>query len=640
MDSRQVIARFEAERQALALMDHPNIARVLDAGTTDTGRPYFVMELVKGIPLTDYCDRHRLRTQERLDLFVSVCQAVQHAHQKGIIHRDLKPSNVLVAVHDVTPVVKVIDFGIAKATGRQLTERTIYTGLAQLVGTPMYMSPEQAGQSSLDVDTRSDIYSLGVLLYELLTGTTPFESETLRQAGYDEMRRIIREEEPPKPSTRLSTLGKAALSTVCQRRGIEPRKFGQLFRGELDWVVMKALEKDRNRRYESASSLAADVRRYLNDESVEASPPSTALRLRRWGRRHRHLVGVTALFLTLAIVGLAVSAPLFWREKEQTRKALAEARANHNRAEAQRQRAETNFREAFWAVENLLCAFDPDRSSQPVSVAELRQWQTEMTLRFLAPFCEDPSDEPAVRQQKGAAYVHTGRVYQVLAERDKAQKAFRHAAAVFGRLVQDFPENPTYTRELGTALHILAEDLYQAGRIPEANAYYSQAIGVFREAVRNHPTDSKTAATLAYCLCLCFSPELRDPRIAGESARMAVELDPHNPIAWVALGVAYYRTGQWDAAEGAFHEALRKREFPRRVGRTPALTAFFLAMAQWQCGRQEEARKAYQQAVRRMETSFLARDYLARTIQAEAAALLGIHEPPTAKAKEDTRRKE
>src|SRR5208282_2136581 len=234
-----VIARFEAERQALALMDHPNIARVIDAGETSSGRPHFVMELVKGVPITDYCDQSRLTTRERLALFTHVCHAVQHAHHKGIIHRDLKPSNVMVTLHDGAPVVKVIDFGVAKALGQQLTDKTLYTGFAQMVGTPLYVSPEQAGMSGLDVDTRSDVYSLGVLLYELLTGTTPFDKERLRAVGYDEMRRIIREEEPPRPSTRLSTLG-AAAATVSERRQTDPRLLSRLFRGELDWIVMKA----------------------------------------------------------------------------------------------------------------------------------------------------------------------------------------------------------------------------------------------------------------------------------------------------------------------------------------------------------------------------------------------------------------
>ncbi|HJZ59374.1 MAG TPA: serine/threonine-protein kinase, partial [Gemmataceae bacterium] len=271
MDTRQVVARFEAERQALAIMDHPNIAKVLDAGATDAGRPYFVMELVRGVPVTRFCDDRRLTARERLVLFVSVCQAVQHAHQKGVIHRDLKPSNVLVTLHDGRPVPKVIDFGIAKALGQQLTDKTLFTGYAQMIGTPLYMSPEQAELSGLDVDTRSDIYSLGVLLYELLTGTTPLDGERLRGLGYDELRRVILTEEPPKPSTRISTLGAAAV-TVSANRQSDPKRLGQAVRGELDWIVMKALEKDRNRRYETANSLALDVQRYLADEPVMAGP--------------------------------------------------------------------------------------------------------------------------------------------------------------------------------------------------------------------------------------------------------------------------------------------------------------------------------------------------------------------------------
>ncbi|MEX2307377.1 MAG: protein kinase [Pirellulales bacterium] len=345
MDTRQVIARFEAERQALALMDHTNIARVLDAGATATGRPYFVMELVRGIPITDFCDQNHLSVSERLQLFVHICQAVQHAHQKGIIHRDIKPSNVLVTRHDGAPVVKIIDFGVAKATGQQLTEKTLFTNFAQMIGTPLYMSPEQAELSSLDIDTRSDIYSLGVLLYELLTGTTPFDREQLQQASYDEIRRIIREEEPARPSTRISTL-QAAATTVSVNRKSDPKRLSQLFRGELDWIVMKALEKDRNRRYDTASAFAADVLRYLNDEPVQACPPSALYRMRKFARRNKAALAtasVMAVGVLVAVLALAVSRKLIADKAKQletnnydTRIALAErelATGNVGRAE-------------------------------------------------------------------------------------------------------------------------------------------------------------------------------------------------------------------------------------------------------------------------------------------------------------------
>ena len=304
MDTRQVVARFEAERQALALMDHPHIARVLDVGATEVGRPYFVMELVRGVPITDYCDSNSLSTRERLSLFLQVCNAVQHAHTKGVIHRDLKPTNVLVTLADGVAVPKVIDFGVAKATQARLTDKTFFTEFPQLIGTPAYMSPEQAGMTGLDVDTRSDVYSLGVLLYELLTGTTPFDAQELRSKAYGEIQRIIREVEPPRPSTRLSTLGDA-LGQTAARRSSDPAKLGRMIRGDLDWVVMKCLEKDRTRRYETADGLARDIGRHLRDEPVDASPPGASFRLRKFIRRNRARVAAAGLVLAALLAGMA-----------------------------------------------------------------------------------------------------------------------------------------------------------------------------------------------------------------------------------------------------------------------------------------------------------------------------------------------
>jgi eukaryotic-like serine/threonine-protein kinase len=333
MDSQQIIARFEAERQALALMDHPNIARVLDAGATEAGRPYFVMELVKGVPITRYCDEHHLTPKERLELFVPVCQAVQHAHQQGIIHRDIKPSNVMVCLYDGQPIPKVIDFGIAKATDSRLTEKTLFTELGQVVGTLEYMSPEQAELNQIDIDTRSDIYSLGVLLYELLTGTTPLERKRFKMAAFLEVLRLIREEESPRPSMRLSTTEE--LPSIAANRGVEPKNLRGLVRGELDWIVMKALEKSRNRRYETASAFAADVQRFLHDEPVQACPPSRIYRLRKFARRNRLALAVTAVVAAaLATVGVAlIISEMRVREEQQLRE-----RALNDKLEAQVQR--------------------------------------------------------------------------------------------------------------------------------------------------------------------------------------------------------------------------------------------------------------------------------------------------------------
>jgi eukaryotic-like serine/threonine-protein kinase len=332
MDTKAVLARFEAERQALALMDHPNIAKILDGGVHES-RPFFVMELVKGTPITEFCDARKLTPQQRLELFVPVCNAIQHAHQKGIIHRDIKPSNVLIALYDDKPVVKVIDFGVAKATGGTLTEKTIDTGFGGIVGTPQYMSPEQATFNNLDIDTRTDVYALGVLLYELLAGSPPFARAELEKRGLLEILRVVREEEPPRPSTKLST--SEARPSISANRSIEPAQLNRLLKGELDWIVMRALEKDRTRRYDTANGFAADVQRYLSGEQVQAVPPSLGYRLRKAYRRNKAAVWVSTAFSLLMTVGVAVASILAVRARD----AEVMAKSERDTAEAERSKA-------------------------------------------------------------------------------------------------------------------------------------------------------------------------------------------------------------------------------------------------------------------------------------------------------------
>ncbi|MEP6670433.1 MAG: protein kinase, partial [Chthoniobacter sp.] len=356
MDTKEVIARFEQERQALAMMDHPNIAKVLDAGATQFGRPFFVMELVRGVIITEYCDEQQLSTRHRIELFITVCQAVQHAHQKGIIHRDLKPSNVLVTMNDGKAVPKVIDFGVAKATQGRLTEQTVYTQFQQMIGTPLYMSPEQAEMTSLDIDTRSDIYSLGVLLYELLTGYTPIAKDTLARAGMDEIRRIIREVDPPRPSMRMKTLDGAAMTTAAQRRNTEPAKLPGTLRDDIDWIVMKCLEKDRSRRYDTANGLALDLERHLRNEVVIARPPTAGYLLSKLVRRNQLAFAAGTAIVASLVIGLAASlwqavrATRAEREQSQLRavavQALEGEKAQRTQAEAERQRAEINSEKA------------------------------------------------------------------------------------------------------------------------------------------------------------------------------------------------------------------------------------------------------------------------------------------------------
>jgi serine/threonine protein kinase len=488
MDTREIIARFEAERQALALMDHPNIAKVLDAGQTDSGRPYFVMDLVRGLPITTYCDQSHLSARERLELFVHVCQAVQHAHQKGIIHRDLKPSNILVTEQGGAPLVKVIDFGVAKALGQQLTEKTLYTGFAQMIGTPMYMSPEQTALSNVDVDTRSDIYSLGVMLYELLTGTTPFDRERFRGAGYEEVCRIIREEEPVKPSTRISTLGQAA-TTVSLKRKSDPKGLSRLFRRELDWIVMKALEKDRNRRYETASALAADLQHYLHDEPVLACPPSASYQFRKLARRHKR--GLVAAGLVCGLLAVAVVVLLV---------ANYHILQQRNLAQREHERAEVNLAAARAAVDDYLTTVSEStllKSSLP-GLQPLRKELLQTALRHYQGFVRQNQDDPALRFELASA---TFRVGVITAEIDSPEKGLQYlveARNLFQGLADSEPSQVDYQAELGRCLIRIGFVLTALSKTQDALASYEQGIAILESVLPQRSGDDLLRANLAF----------------------------------------------------------------------------------------------------------------------------------------------
>ncbi len=439
MDTKQVIARFEAERQALALMDHPNIAKVLDAGTTEKGRPYFVMELVKGVRITDYCDQSHLPTSDRLALFTQVCQAVQHAHQKGIIHRDIKPSNILVTLHDGVPVPKVIDFGIAKATEQPLTEKTVFTAFGQFMGTPAYMSPEQAELSGLDIDTRSDIYALGVLLYELLTGKTPFDAKELLQAGLDEMRRRIREEEPMRPSTRLSTMADADLTTIAQQRQAEPAKLTRFIRGDLDWIVMKCLEKDRTRRYETANGLAADIRRHLNNEPVVACPPSAAYRFQKMVRRNKLAVGAVTGVAVALVTGLGIAAWQYFEKshafnlaiaaEQRAQESAAKEAAHRKQAEANEQKAKTEAaksRQVSKVLKEMLGAAGPSVALGRDATV-LREMLEKTSVRIGQELKDQPEVQGDIYSTIGSTFVDMGDHRRAITNLELAVSSYRLA---------------------------------------------------------------------------------------------------------------------------------------------------------------------------------------------------------------------
>jgi tetratricopeptide (TPR) repeat protein len=481
-------------------MDHPHIAHVFDGGETPTGRPYFVMELVRGIPITEYCDQNHVPVRERLDLFLSVCQAVQHAHQKGIIHRDLKPTNVLVTLHDDKAVVKVIDFGVAKATGQQLTDKTLFTNFVQMIGTPLYMSPEQAQMSGLDVDTRSDIYSLGVLLYELLTGTTPFDKERLRTAGYDEIRRIIREEEPPKPSTRISTLQSeprhtsplssprsgegvgggvgseqplttvhGSIDTIAAQRKSDPKQLSRLFRGELDWIVMKCLEKDRNRRYETANGLSRDIEHYLHDEPVLACPPTAGYRLRKFARKYRMVLRIAGVLLVILVGAAAVST---WQAVRATR---------------ERDRAEASFRMTHDAVDRLFMRVSQNPKLKTQAMEHFRKELLRDAKEFYERFINEQFDAPSVHHDLGLAYFRLGEIHRELGDLAAAEESLLHAVAILGELVNAEPARTDYQQELAASYDALGLVYFYRTGWPKAEDAYERALTIQKNLVTANP---------------------------------------------------------------------------------------------------------------------------------------------------------
>jgi serine/threonine protein kinase/tetratricopeptide (TPR) repeat protein len=491
MDSAQVIARFEAERQALAMMDHQSIARVYDAGTTESGRPFFVMELVHGVPVTKYCDDNHLSVRERLELMVPVCKAVQHAHQKGIVHRDLKPSNVLVCLYDGQPVPKIIDFGVAKAVEQRLTERTMFTQFGQIVGTFEYMSPEQAEMSQLGVDTRSDIYSLGVMLYELLTGSTPLARQRLRAAGLNEMLKMIKEEEPPKPSTRLSSSKEVA--RIAAARRTEPLKLSRLLRGELDWVVMKSLEKDRTRRYDTANGLARDIERYLHDEPVEAGPPGAGYRLRKLARKHRTTLTVTGLIAVLLVLAGAVSA---WQAVRAT---LAEHRAlaERDRAEQEKDRAEASFAMARVTVDRFFTQVADSPKLKAQGMEKFRKELLQNAKEFYEQFTRERLDATGVRRDLGLAHYRLAKIHEALGDYAAAQISSEKAISILDDLARSQVEAPEYQRDLAFSHFELGAVYFDTGRFDKAESAYQQAVAIQEKLVSAHPDESEYRRALA-----------------------------------------------------------------------------------------------------------------------------------------------
>ncbi len=547
MDSKQVIARFEAERQALALMDHPNIARVLDAGTTGAGRPYFVMDLVKGVPITRYCDEHHLTPRQRLELFIPVCQAVQHAHQKGIIHRDLKPSNVLVALYDGKPVPKVIDFGVAKAAGQSLTDKTLVTGFGNIVGTLEYMSPEQAEINQLDIDTRSDIYSLGVLLYELLAGSPPFTRKDLDRAGMLEMLRVIREQEPSKPSTKLSTA--EGLPTLAANRGTEPAKLAKLVRGELDWIVMKALEKNRNRRYETANGFAMDVQRYLADEPVQACPPSAGYRLRKFARRNKGGLAVAALVLFFLVL---LGSGLGWAVRDRSAREAEVARQQKERQAKVAGQVEAIFGEVDRLEEEQKWpeALAATRRAEAAAAGGEPDLATAERVRQRLGDLELIDRLERIRMEK-ATYVE-GRFNAAGADRDYA-RAFRD----YGVDVDELPVDASIDRlkarsALAVVLAAALDDwVHVRQRVPEADVGGWQRLAAVARGIDPEPLRDRVRATWGQPIA----------KVRDELRRLADSIDvrAQHPATLLILVRALQRVQHQDSALRILRDAQQVR---------------------------------------------------------------------------------
>jgi non-specific serine/threonine protein kinase/serine/threonine-protein kinase len=565
MDTREVIARFEGERQALAMMDHPNIAKVFDAGTTDSRRPYFVMELVQGVPITEYCDACSLTVRERLELLITVCHAVQHAHQKGVIHRDIKPTNVLVAMQDGKPSPKIIDFGVAKALDHRLTSWSLATGFAQMIGTPLYMSPEQAELSPLGVDTRSDIYSLGVLLYELLTGMTPFEKEGLKDASYDEMRRIIREVEPLRPSVRLSTLAANVATTVAEQRRTDTRRHVQSVRGDLDWIVLKSLEKDRTRRYETANDLAQDISRYLHDEPVQAGPPSRVYRFVKFVRRNRAATLAAAAVLTgLIAAAIGASAGMVSESRRRTAAERERAAAELNLAnvlQSQERYAESEnlYRQSLTkSADSKSDQQEAARTRLQLAHALLEQGRIQEAEKMLgdAVIAHRRAFPPGDINTAHAINEHAAMLLNDLGRHSEAEALFREALAMFRAAT---PENHL---ELAKKLLNLGNSLAWQQKFAEAEPFYRDSIAQYERAF---PPDHTTLALarLEYAFILIRLKRFPEAEaIALKSAPVLQSSPPWRLFSAAALASLYAR---WDEAEPGKRYDKKAREWSLKI---------------------------------------------------------------------------